>query len=53
MRVASRRNETTREVREGKTSVEGGVAIEDETKEGAGDDASAERGEGAEDDRRE
>ena len=51
--VASRRNETTREVREGKTSVEGGVAIEDETKEGAGDDASAERGEGAEDDRRE
>ena len=53
VRVASRRNETTREVREGKTSVEGGVAIEDETKEGAGDDASAERGEGAEDDRRE
>ena len=37
----------------GETSVEGGVAIEDETKEGAGDDASAERGEGAEDDRRE
>jgi len=51
--VASRRNETTREIREGKTSVEGGVAIEDETKEGAGDDASAERGEGAEDNRRE
>ena len=44
--ATARRNEYKGEVREEREAVESGVAIEEETKEGAGDDASAEPGGG-------